>query len=109
MDQAPATAPRGPAPLLRRLAIAVCGIGIAAAGVLGVGWLAWAIGGVLFLAIGLSKFPFHRPSRWRLALATGPWWAPVGLLLMMTLASFSASGLFHSLGLLIRAGRRAAA
>ena len=107
MEQAPP--PRGPAPLIRRAAIGVGGLGVTVAAVLGVGTPAWIAGGLFFTGVGLSKFPFYRPSRWRLAQATGPWWAAPGLFLMMTVASFSVSGVFHSLGLLIRAVVRSAA
>jgi len=97
------TPPRTAASGLRRLAAAVGGLGIMAAAILGVGWPAWAAGGFAFLAVGLSKFPFHRPSRWRLAQASGRWWAPPALAVMLVLTSFTVSGVFHSFGLLIRA------
>jgi hypothetical protein len=83
-------------------------MGITIAAVLGVGWPAWAVGGLGFLIVGLSKFPFHRPSRWRLAQASGPWWAPPALAIMLVLASFAVAAVFHSFGLVIRAARAAA-
>ena len=109
MSEQPPAPPKSAGSALRRLAAAVCAVGITIAAVLGVGWPAWAIGGLAFLGVGLSKFPFHRPSRWRLAQATGPWWALPALAVMLVLASFAVSGVFHSFGLMIRAVRTAAA
>jgi len=83
-------------------------MGITIAAVLGVGSPAWLAGGLAFLMVGLSKFPFYRPSRWRLAQASGRWWAPPALAAMLVLASFAVSGVFHSFGLVIRAAWGAA-
>ena len=107
MEQ-PAPPPRSAGSRLRRLAVAVCAIGITIAAVLGAGSAAWLAGGFAFLIVGLSKFPFYRPSRWRLAQATGRWWAAPTLAVMLVLASFAVSGVFHSFGLVIRAAWGAA-
>jgi hypothetical protein len=86
----------------------VCAIGITIAAVLGIGWPAWLAGGLGFMIVGLSKFPFYRPSRWRLAQISGPWWAAPALAVMLVLTSFAISAVFHSFGLVIRAASGAA-
>jgi hypothetical protein len=103
MADTPAPPPRSAGTLLRRAAFAVCAVGVMTAAILGVGTPAWAAGGVGFLLVGISKFPFHRPSRWRLAGAVSRWWAAPSLAAMLVLVSFAASGVFHSFGLLVRA------
>jgi hypothetical protein len=103
MVETPAPPPRSAGLPFRRAAFAVCAVGVTTAAILGVGTPAWLAGGVGFLLIGLSKFPFHRPSRWRLAAAASRWWAAPTLAAMLVLLSFTASGVFHSFGLLVRA------
>ena len=103
MVETPASPPQSAGPPFRRAALAVCAVGVTAAAILGVGTPAWLAGGVGFLLIGLSKFPFHRPSRWRLAGAVSRWWAAPSLAAMLVMLSFAASGVFHSFGLLVRA------
>jgi hypothetical protein len=103
MEQPATLPPRTAGSRFRRAAVVVCGLAISTAAVLGVGQAAWWVGGLGFLAIGLSKFPLYRPSRWRLAQATNPWWATPSLGVMLVLASFASSAVFHSFGLMIRA------
>ena len=96
-------APRTTGFPFRRALAGACALVIAVAGFQRIGTTAWALGGAGFLLIAFSYFQFHRPSRWRLAAASGRWWATPILLLMTVLACFSASGLFHSMGLLASA------
>jgi hypothetical protein len=101
--QAPAPAPPKTGFPFRRAAFAVCALAIAVAGFLRIGTIAWALGGAAFLLIAFSYFQFHRPSRWRLAAASGRWWATPILLVLTVLSCFAFSGVFHSAGLLASA------
>ena len=82
------------------MSFAVCALGIAIAGFMRIGTIAWALGGAAFLLIAFSYFQFHRPSRWRLVAASGRWWATPILLVLTVFSSFALSGVFHSAGLL---------
>jgi hypothetical protein len=98
--QAPAPAPPNTGFPFRRASFAACSVAIATAGFMRIGTIAWALGGLAFLLIALSYFQFHRPSRWRLAAASGRWWATPILLVLTVLSCFAFSGVFHSAGLL---------
>jgi hypothetical protein len=107
MPEAPVAPRQTPGRLFRRVGFVIAAVAIAVAAAAGIGWQAWAIGAGAFLILALSKFPLYRPSRWRLLQGTSPWWSGPVFAVMLVLMSLVMSGLFHSVGLLLRALRGA--